>query len=166
MVVDINCDLEHPLEHELTRIRGVHEDSEYVNVSTNHAETELEFVYMLPVTVNIEGYIFRKTNKDVGIGLIDRHIAFVPVLSWHGNKYEHESVGFRIRFGIRNYYTSVEIAKESRPYLGLKGPTLYIGELWHFIMTTVSIAFNKDLELTLKSEKPLTLNPAPISHLA
>ena len=58
MVVDVNCDLEYPLEHELTRIRGVREYSEYVNVSANHAGTELEFVYMLPVTVNIEGYIF------------------------------------------------------------------------------------------------------------
>ena len=165
MVVDVNYSLEYPLEHELTRIRGVCENSEYVNVSTNHAESKLEFVYMLPATVNIEGYIFRKTNKGVGIGLIDKHVVFIPVPSWHGNKYEDESVGFRIRFGIRYYYISVGIAKENRPYLGLKGPTLYIGALWHFIMTIVSIALAKDLELALKSEEPLIPNPAPISHL-
>ena len=161
MVVDINCDLEYPLEHELTRIRGVREYSEYVNVSTNRAESKLEFVYMLPVTVNIEGYIFRKTNRDVGIGLIDRRVAFVPVPSWHGNRYEYESVEFTIK--IRKNYYYMKTAQESR--LRLEGPTLYIGELWHYIMTTVSIAFNEDLELTLKSEKPLIPNPAPISHL-
>jgi len=148
------------LEHELTRIRGVHEYSEYVNVSTNHAESKLEFVYMLPVTVNIEGYIFRKTNKDVGIGLIDRHIAFVPVPNRYGAKNEHESVGLI----IGKHY--IEAVQESRPFLGTRGPTLYIGELWHYIIMTTSIGFNKDLELTLKSEKPLIPNPAPISHLA
>jgi len=68
MVVDVNCDLGDPLEHELTRIRGVHEYSEFVNVSTNHAESELEFVYMLPVTVNIEGYIFSAPFPSFGLG--------------------------------------------------------------------------------------------------
>lgn len=161
MVVDVNYSLEYPLEHELTRIRGVCENSEYVNVSTNHAESKLEFVYMLPATVNIEGYIFRKTNKGVGIGLIDKHVVFIPVPSWHGNRYEYESVEFTIK--IRKNYYYMKTAQESR--LHLEGPTLYIGELWHYIITTVSIGFNKDLELTLKSEKPLIPNPAPISHL-
>jgi hypothetical protein len=162
MVVNINCDLEYPLEHELTRIRGVHEYSEYVNVSTNHAETKLEFVYMLPVTVNIEGYIFRKTNRGVGTGLIDRRVAFVPVPNRHGAKNEYESVGLIIG---KRYIEAVQESSPFRPFLGSRGSTLYIGEPWHYIIMTTFIGFNKDLELTLKSEKPLIPNPAPISHL-